>query len=814
MRHFVSLTPFANILQHLYENMTKMIFRIVIAVILTHVVERTHSKASGRDSPCKKSVEKLYRKEYNHIREVNINPITIADVTKPFTHSNCLFNIRNFWRINLPETTNPVVVQAMSPWEIVNDKVVWTVKNLDPKKHCIIKASLNLTSCMSRFTFRPVRGNIIERMCWCGTINLTKWVFEIRPWNCEVLLDVFTPKFSKEFTHPYMSLHIRTVPVYHFPHIPSKMPQIHLIMKAADFTGRNTKQQENGYVKDVLKREYMNHPYIKAYNVLFFITECTINSKSKDVDCSQLKYTTIDNSDSTMSPVFRNKEVEVTKLLNYKRHMDRETLWQIPGLSEEEFVTVLHECKNPFTAGASSIANIMASISNVETRTNIVYAHLLHLSMGNFSYLIRKTRACKYPGIEVESNPNENSKGDLVRTWYPYRLNGSQLPLGSLVSFNNSLLSLTFVACGNSEIFEIEFSSLFYVFDVNVWTCICVMILLVWLIFRHLAKDGQLSTVYIMTSWKVLFEQGDTLPARLESFPSIRCMLGGLIIAGIVLSNTYKSATVYRMTRDRSRNAYDTLEKLHSHNFTVYSRVGAVEFRGYADDIPDGKIQDQMWHVDDTGQSSQHMHAEGARIFSAYSELSASKYTSPRSKDVLLASEISRLHPDSVWEILKPIKKALTDNTSSGMLEDKEIVKLYKTAEEDLLINGIKSCSNTAIILPEVVAARYKQILQNIPVTSPVDIGVRRILTVLTAVNFEGFISASELLRIRILHESGISSWWEMHTKASSDLVKNEDEEVSPAKISGNIIIIFIIYLGGNLLASLVIVCEVVVCLV
>lgn len=104
----------------------------------------------------------------------------------------------------------------------------------------------------------------------------------------------------------------------------------------------------------------------------------------------------------------------------------------------------------------------------------------------------------------------------------------------------NELGSPHFVSCGSRGIEPFLFVEFLSVFEWKVYTCLVISSLLVSITILKVYNNGGIS-VGIMSTCKLLLEQGNPFPAKIESNMHLRFLLAGTFLAGLVISNAFKS---------------------------------------------------------------------------------------------------------------------------------------------------------------------------------------------------------------------------------------------------------------------------------
>lgn len=68
-----------------------------------------------------------------------------------------------------------------------------------------------------------------------------------------------------------------------------------------------------------------------------------------------------------------------------------------------------------------------------------------------------------------------------------------------------------------------------------------------------------------------MLEQGNTFPDNFDTVERLRFLMTGALLAGIVISNAFKSENVYNIVMPRNQISYYNAEELIEDNIRVYN---------------------------------------------------------------------------------------------------------------------------------------------------------------------------------------------------------------------------------------------------
>lgn len=117
------------------------------------------------------------------------------------------------------------------------------------------------------------------------------------------------------------------------------------------------------------------------------------------------------------------------------------------------------------------------------------------------------------------------------------------------------------------------FIQFFSVFDNNIGKWITSATVLISFFISYLARNCKPSKTSILSIVKVLLEQGDPFSASMANFSHFRPIKSGILLAGVVISNTFMSNNVYNIVLPRQRTPFQTVTEFFQHNSSVYGML-------------------------------------------------------------------------------------------------------------------------------------------------------------------------------------------------------------------------------------------------
>ncbi len=273
----------------------------------------------------------------------------------------------------------------------------------------------------------------------------------------------------------------------------------------------------------------------------------------------------------------------------------------------------------------------------------------------------------------------------------------------------------------------------------------------------------------------------------------LKLLICGTLLAGLVISNAFKSENVYNIVSPRQLISYRTLDELVEDNFTIYSRIVQLDYTDLTTDYEFGlaKMNGHQFSV----------------LYGGYFGMGASEalYTfhippDPLQKKLL---ENSQIHPDTekiYVESIKIVKPLLTilKNQASSFIEN--TLKLrFSNNQKKLISDDMHNCSKTAWILPSYLAQDIFRDLTKSGNHS--DVGTYSYSNHLLYLKLSGLLPLSLQNQFSKISASGVIEWWPNFINRT-DFIRTKDN-VPPTKpnMHGHTQVIFIMLSTGLLIA-------------
>lgn len=354
-----------------------------------------------------------------------------------------------------------------------------------------------------------------------------------------------------------------------------------------------------------------------------------------------------------------------------------------------------------------------------------------------------------------------------------------------------------FISCSASRrLGWLQFSEVLKVIDKWIWLSIFASVGLASTISRILGSGRYPMYNSITSIAKLLLEQGNPFAESVEKNCKLKMLLTTLLLMGVILSNAYKNTNVYNMIAPRFPIPYEKLDELQQDNFTIYGVVTINEiFNGeesfaVGSDIAESEIVETLvipatnytipiyfflkhWFEQERNDTKIQFHKGIMNEFQAHLEAHAEEFS-------------------------------IVDWAGRHLFWVDQYYWFHEI-QERLLTQSLQACEKVALILPQRWCWELRSKVENLPSGHHIFVGKEHYSEVYDVYYLEGLISSSITRRVKAIGESGIWEWQRMVVQAISRSQNNVEKEriLEPPNMYGNILIVFIIWLGGILFAAI-----------
>lgn len=260
------------------------------------------------------------------------------------------------------------------------------------------------------------------------------------------------------------------------------------------------------------------------------------------------------------------------------------------------------------------------------------------------------------------------------------------------------------------------------------------------------------------------------------------------------------------MMQPKTPIRYETLDQLIKNNYMLYSRVGFVDY-----DI-DFTQSGQSGYWESYTNNEYLVSQFGDFIILGIQIEFAATQLGGAMENLTIESifnETAPLYPSALKWLQEPLNLQIRSNYSSPLPKNEELFRNYQRQEEIALIQELRRCNRTAVLLPEFAVAKYKRLVQVGGLRKRLDVSLEQYKRKLLGITFKGFIPRAVRDRIGGLKQAGILNRGE--SLYGFDFRKEESAEYSEvvaAPLSGNVQIIFVALFAGILFATVVLYVE------
>lgn len=436
-------------------------------------------------------------------------------------------------------------------------------------------------------------------------------------------------------------------------------------------------------------------------------------------------------------------------------------------------------------------------------RVSYAYARLWQSLMRNFTIVSGQfeiQNVCINGVIEASEVHKDKSREEGTIFMQPISY------VKSFLYFNyfdeEQMSTLRFISCGKGELTSISLTNLTSTFQTKVWISIILSAVAVSAtILASLAANLQKMDIsrYFLSVMQVLLEQSSAFVSEEVFRARLKMVVGTYLIMGIVLSNAYKNDNVYTMLTPRRLIPYEKFEKLVQDGFSIFTRIlGLLGDEGMfkADLLQTIRINKSfdVRVVTEVGRAMERLQ----RLVSLNVTENGDPETVTRiiSGTALVKLGIlnkTRFHPG----ITTDVRKLLDTNDIATIKSEKK--KELIALEYKHLLNSLKTCNRTAVILPEHMCWESGRALKRNHSLKSVYIGKESYSDINWIFVLSGYVPPHIIRRVKTLGASGI---WQMWMKSflgslSFQVGPSWKSEVEAPNLEGNIVVIFYVWLIG-----------------
>lgn len=371
--------------------------------------------------------------------------------------------------------------------------------------------------------------------------------------------------------------------------------------------------------------------------------------------------------------------------------------------------------------------------------------------------------------------------------------------------------SFRFVSCGNRGHTSIPFQELINVYSSTVWIFILMSCLIIAVTLLGFLQNKSKDRVrLLLVPVKVFLEQGDPFGQDLIDIPKLRGVFGCFLLMGVILSNGYKYTNVYRLIAPKKSIPLNYFEELIKYNFTVYTRSGHINHqitgnipsripcRGNATISSSSKDIRYCVHLEINLAEESWQAFVWLRLRKQQDNENIQPKSQLSQKGVLTWSQFNVTYVQDLGKIDVDYRNRTAIDRLKATVQVTELKHLQQR---------MHMCNRVAVILPEHLCYKFVHDLKSKGFHDAF-VGKEVYSDVLHYFTLGGSVSPFVIKRFRGVGLAGIWEKWMNLVSKGYEENKSNTESPKPASINGNILVVFVVWLGGLGLAFTFILSE------
>lgn len=778
----------------------------------------------------------------------------LNDILGLFEESGkCFLALDNFQSIDLLPFDYPLLISALKPLTLrwisenitISKQVTWSPKDIVLNNS--ILRTFNRCPQNSKFFFPIFLPYYYtdRSLHLCATIWIKWFAVNSKPWNCQVHFSLFPPP---DLLHLVGSAGIFSQ-FRQFRYLqqtfPPSVPPVHALIKSdemqnmdeaflQDWMSSVTQLQFTWMNVSIYGYQILQHVFIVADTTLILNNTGHLSSlslitkQSRVISLGVLYQARGSNKQTKLDLNPGNINIASTLRLSYPAQTDL-LMWRVSTAEMKENLGKLvmfyfQKCEPP--PQLNLVGDNMPSPLHRVARA---YAYLWRSVMQNYTIEDEDGAICtnnKESKNSLVPDPmDESTDFSIGLNWYLY-LNETlyDFPL----TINDKFSRLKFVSCGQrSGTGSFDVYQFLAIFD----TCVWFLIFLSGIAFSFVvtARFSRLAgNIFIFL--KLLVEQGSPFSSQVLSVPRWRHVIAPFLLAGIVLSNSYKITNIYSLIAPPRPVPFENYGELLAQNFTIFSRsIFPVIFEPDEMEVVDEELRTEMVerpreilkfeHFTAVLVSEITIHLQLLRItleMAAFAQNYSAKFLLKLER--LLKSGIvnsTQLHPQvrsivsnvlSNDEVLLRIFEAFLGILTKGMIEfERGLHEAFNTMQNGAIFESLVKCDQVSAILPEHLATAFSYRLEKLH-PGKVSLGNELYSDVDIIFVLDGHVPPHIVRRLKVLRASGIWEWWmDLVVGANTTVPGGGRPEVTrniyeKPNMTGNIVLIFLFLVSSYIL--------------
>lgn len=758
--------------------------------------------------------------------------VNLVDIVSQFVSKHCLIIIDNFRTINLRVANKyPVISRTLHPLSLrtMNDtfhRIIFGPKNFKTQNLSMEESTGSLKCPFSNYYQHA--SKYVGDLCYA--LNMRSFASNSKPWNCHVGIFIYPPAFYykeywrrdelSEYT-PGNNLILRK----RFPHIFIPAVRIFIVHENENATIEVRQLRSKIIQHSIVSRTWIDKSCRQVLLIAF--TRISIKSrKSKqsiivnanllgacpqwDGEYSQQNLMNVDLTD--LSDFYKLLKAVLPTMdahLIWLFHINRE-MGSLLG-KVHHFLRICDKLQP--LSGRTWYSSPLDRIAHA-------YAHLWLSMVGNYTIVNMDEgglHVCCIKGRRIEdfTQDTESVKANVDIRFISYVKSAFIFPH----FFQDQLSGLKFVGCGRRGLSTIPFSELTSIFDTWVWLLLILSLSSVAISFRIDEKYNGWS--HWLSLVKVLLEQGTPFLDTTISTLRAKWVAGSFLLIGIVVSNAYKNINLYHMVAPRKPIPYQFFDEIRNDGYTIYSRIATVLINNYYPGPLWQAVAESFMKI--AGNNSvKYLEVENGSViaisevcalllevykmsngFAYFSDIALNSKSSISLSILQNSTKVSDNIDDSLRRVFNIIT---TSFKGSGVREIRDTNGIMAT-DVKYLFQRLKNCNKVALVLPEYLSRQYFINLTKENNQLHAFLGKESFSGLQWAFTWIGVLPPHLPQRLKGVHEGGIWSRWMLLTRGLG-VVDNSNLVVVGARMDGNIIVVFAVWLSGILASVVFLVAE------
>lgn len=733
---------------------------------------------------------------------------------KPFKSHRCLNVITSFKTVDILGLKTPVMLRQLLPEA---DRQYKRYFRWYPDYN-VTRGSGQL-NCTSFKLFRTdISKDYHDFRQYCSEIFISSFASASKPWECEVEINLFLIlRMTSSYGHSYVDRQ-----KLYYPGAIEYYTRAPLSSKTYFFVDNLKSGQHQNYknvCRDIL--------YGRRSRRLYFFDDTNRHLVGKFLLVSLKRYMDQDHLVSwSLGPIFAFENCDNLRGTEAQNILEVFTtimkaseplhLWNAnfdrDGYRHSSYQSAMKQC---LTKDLWNLLTSKDGNAHHLNRVPHVQAYIMETILKNFSLEIDDNTICDCTGgkmsIRHVSRKSYRHPNKFVVTRSPV----TTLPFLSLFYFNDTSRSLRFATSKTRGSSSLPFQELYNVFQPEVWVSSFIILVISGCFVAHIVgltrSNGKLFQQIVSVTKSVL-EQGDPFLASVCNHSQLKMVVMGVLTASMLLSNAYKNNNVYNMVVPRKELMFERLSELETDNFSIYARLNSVFYSFYPYNFEfwhreKGSILPNLTFFEGFGYESM---TSTFRVYAKnelqqFTELNP-EYENPDGglRNFARLIKLATV-PDKTLQLIRSSTDEQTQfpfniSKQNATLFADQLSQLVFKLEHKMFQQELLGNEKIAVILPVSVALQFK--IKARSQSKDVFIGKETYASGVLALDIWGDVHFSMLKRIWAMQVSGIIDWLHRMFDPISSLEDTSQQVVGAAKISGNILVIFVLWTIGLLTST------------